>query len=78
MTFICVWIDLNILNLRLAKDEQLSNDRYDAYEKEVQRLRKQYEEEYISKCQMQADLQTLKERYEEEVSKLNQTVSINY
>lgn len=42
------------------------------YEKEVEKLRKQYEEEYLSKCQVQADLHSLKMRYEEEIAKLNQ------
>lgn len=43
----------------------------------MQKLKKQYEQEYISKCQVQADLQNLKQRYEKEISKLNNSVS-NY
>ncbi|XP_065205081.1 osmotic avoidance abnormal protein 3 isoform X2 [Planococcus citri] len=42
------------------------------FEKEVEKLKKQYEEEYLSKCQVQADLHSLKMRYEEEISKLNE------
>lgn len=45
--------------------------RYLEYEKEMQRLKEQYENEYLSKCQVQADLQYLKARYDEDVSKLN-------
>lgn len=48
------------------------------YEREMQKLKKQYEEEYLSKCQMEADFQNLKKQYEAEVSKVNQQVSYTY
>lgn len=50
--------------------------KYLEYEKEMQRLKEQYENEYLSKCQVQADLQYLKARYDEDVLKLNNLVSI--
>ncbi|XP_039286723.1 osmotic avoidance abnormal protein 3 isoform X2 [Nilaparvata lugens] len=44
------------------------------YEQEMQALREQYHEMHSTKCQVQADLQALKQQYEGEISRINTQV----
>ncbi|KAF0756304.1 osmotic avoidance abnormal protein 3 isoform X2 [Aphis craccivora] len=41
------------------------------YQDEMVKLREKYQEEYNSKCQMQADLKTLKEKYDKNLAKIS-------
>ncbi|XP_026815312.1 osmotic avoidance abnormal protein 3 isoform X2 [Rhopalosiphum maidis] len=41
------------------------------YQDEMIKLREKYQEEYNSKCQMQADLKTLKEKYDKNLAKIS-------
>ncbi|XP_050432495.1 osmotic avoidance abnormal protein 3 [Adelges cooleyi] len=41
------------------------------YQKEMVKLRDKYQEEYNSKCQMQADLKALKEKYDKNLAKID-------
>ncbi|CAI6345648.1 unnamed protein product [Macrosiphum euphorbiae] len=41
------------------------------YQEEMGKLREKYQEEYNSKCQMQADLKTLKEKYDNNLAKIS-------
>lgn len=43
----------------------------------MMKLKKQYEDEYMSKCKVQADLLNLKKQYEEEISRLGHSVRIH-
>lgn len=63
---ICFYPDNNI---QLVEEQKFLE-----YEREMQKLKKQYEDEYLSKCQMEADFQNLKKQYEAEVSRLHQLV----
>jgi len=44
------------------------------YQDEMVKLRAKYQEEYNSKCQMQADLKTLKEKYDRNLAKISNQV----
>jgi len=46
------------------------------YQEEMGKLREKYQEEYNSKCQMQADLKTLKEKYDNNLAKISNQVRI--
>jgi len=48
------------------------------YQDEMGKLREKYQEEYNSKCQMQADLKTLKEKYDKNLAKISNQVRIIY
>jgi len=48
------------------------------YQDEMGKLREKYQEEYNSKCQMQADLKTLKEKYDKNLAKISNQVRIVY
>lgn len=44
------------------------------YQDEMAKLRAKYQEEYDSKCQMQADLKSLKEKYDKNLAKISNQV----
>lgn len=44
------------------------------YQDEMIKLREKYQEEYNSKCQMQADLKALKEKYDKNLAKISNQV----
>jgi len=44
------------------------------YQDEMVKLRAKYQEEYKSKCQMQADLKALKEKYDNNLAKISNEV----
>jgi len=48
------------------------------YQDEMGKLREKYQEEYNSKCQMQADLKALKEKYDKNLAKISNQVRISY
>ncbi|XP_050540903.1 kinesin-like protein KIF17 isoform X2 [Daktulosphaira vitifoliae] len=47
--------------------DKLRND----YQEEITKLKEKYQEEYNSKCQMQANLKTLKEKYEKNLANIH-------
>lgn len=46
------------------------------YEKEMAALREQYQAMHTSKCQVQSDLQALKEQYERDIATISSQVRV--
>lgn len=46
------------------------------YQDEMVKLREKYQEEYNSKCMMQADLKALKEKYDKNLAKISNQVRV--